>query len=149
MFNLPSSTISRPPGAEVGPTALAQRNLLRHITWGLPSGQQLARRMKAPVLSRSDLADLSGFGLGLDVSTPLFFYVLREAEVMEGGLHLGPVGGRIVAEVFLGLMQTDDNSFLASQPRWRPTLPASAGGGDFRMVDLLTLAGVDPISRAG
>ena len=149
LFNLPAGTISRPPGADVGPTSLAQRNLLRHVTWGLPSGQQLARRMKLPLLGRNDLSDLSGFGLGLDASTPLWFYVLREAEVMEGGRHLGPVGGRIVAEVILGLLQTDDDSFLTRQPSWRPTLPASAGGGDFRMVDLLTLAGVDPTSRAG
>jgi hypothetical protein len=46
-------------------------------------------------------------------------------------------------------MQTDGDSFLQRQPSWHPTLPASAGGGDCRMVDLLTLAEVDPASRAG
>lgn len=149
LFNLPPGTIARPPGADVGPTALAQRNLLRHITWGLPSGQRLAGHMTVPVLSAADLDDLSGFGLGLDVSTPLWFYVLREAEVMEGGLHLGPVGGRIVAEVIIGLLQTDPDCFLQHDPTWRPTLPAAAGAGEFRMTDLLTMAGVDPTSRAG
>jgi hypothetical protein len=149
LFNLPAGTISRPPGADVGPTSLAQRNLLRHITWGLPSGQQLARRMKVPALHPTELADLSGFDLGLDSSTPLWFYILREAEVIEEGLHLGPVGGRIVAEVILGLLLTDDASFMRQDPGWRPTLPAAAGGGDFRMTDLLTFAGVDPASRAG
>jgi hypothetical protein len=61
------------------------------------------------------------------------------------GLHLGPVGGRIVAEVLIGLLQTDPASYLAAQPRWRPTLPSK--NGTFRMTDFLTFAGVDPTSR--
>ncbi|HWH34882.1 MAG TPA: peroxidase family protein [Acidimicrobiales bacterium] len=149
LFNLPAGTISRPPGAELGPTSLAERNLLRHITWGLPSGQQLAQRMGAPALAPADLDDLSGFGLGLERSTPLWFYILREAEVMAGGHHLGPVGGRIVGEVIIGLLQSDGESYLAREPGWRPTLPAAAGGGDFRMVDLLRMARVDPVGRLG
>ncbi|MBA2437085.1 MAG: hypothetical protein H0V52_01880 [Acidimicrobiia bacterium] len=46
-------------------------------------------------------------------------------------------------------MQTDGDSFLQRQPSWRPTLPASAGGGDCRMVDLLTLAEVAPPAGPG
>jgi hypothetical protein len=71
------------------------------------------------------------------------------AFVMENGLHLGPVGGRIVGEVFIGLLQLDADSYLAANPRWRPTLPTRTGRitGDFRMVDFLTLAGVDPARR--
>ena len=67
---------------------------------------------------------------------------------MANGLTLGPVGGRIVGEVFIGLLQLDRGSFL-SVPGWRPTLPTESGQvtGDFRMVDFLTLAGVDPTSR--
>ena len=38
-------------------------------------------------------------GHGLEHSTPLLYYVLKEAELIEDGLHLGPVGGRIAAEV--------------------------------------------------
>jgi hypothetical protein len=75
--------------------------------------------------------------------------VLKEAELVEDGLRLGPVGGRIVAEVILGLLQLDPDSFLNATPPWRPTLPTRTGPvtGDFRMVDLLTFAGVDPTSR--
>jgi hypothetical protein len=145
LFNLPLGAIAGPPG---GPTSLPQRNLLRHVTWQLPSGQSLARIMNVPALSRADLGELKDLGHGLDESTPLWYYILKEAEVMEGGLHLGPVGGRIVGEVIIGLLQLDRTSFL-SDPRWRPTLPDRHGRhtGDFRMVDFLTFAGVDPTTR--
>jgi hypothetical protein len=139
-----------PPGAIATgdpPTSLAQRNLLRHLTWQLPSGQELAGAMRSPVLSHRDLDELSGFGLGFERSTPLWYYVLAEAELMENGLRLGPVGGRIVAEVVIGLLESDATSFL-SAPGWRPTLPAPhSGTGNFRMVDFLTFAGVDPVGR--
>ena len=71
--------------------------------------------------------------------------MLKEAELLADGLHLGPVGGRIVAEVFIGLLQTDAGSYVSAQPRWRPTLPSKSGS--FRMTDFLTFAGVDPRSR--
>ncbi len=131
------------------PTALPQRNLLRHLTWLLPSGQSIARVMGVPVLSKADLGELSGYGLGLDESTPLWYYVLKEAQVMEGGLRLGPVGGRIVGEVIIGLIQLDRESYAWAAPRWRPTLPTMSRRvtGDFQMTDFLTFAGVDPTSR--
>jgi hypothetical protein len=67
---------------------------------------------------------------------------------MEGGLHLGPVGGRLVAEVIIGLLQTDSTSFLNQPGSWTPVLPAPFGGpGNFRMTDFLTFAGVGPQSR--
>lgn len=42
---------------------------------------------------------------------------------MEEGLHLGPVGGRIVAEVFIGLLQTDPKSYVNVRPEWIPESP--------------------------
>jgi hypothetical protein len=144
LFTLPLSTI---PSADP-PTSLATRNLLRHVTWSLPSGQAIARRMRVAPLAPGDLAELEGYGLGLERSTPLWFYVLKEGQVVTDGLTLGPVGGRIVAEVFIGLLQRDPRSFL-TRLFWRPSLPRFGGGrtGDFRMVDLLAFAGVDPASR--
>jgi hypothetical protein len=49
--------------------------------------------------------------------------------------------------VIVGLLQTDPGSFVNAQPTWRPTLPSKFGPGEFRMVDFLTFAGVDPASR--
>jgi Animal haem peroxidase len=144
LFHLPLGTIP----THDPPTALAQRNLLRGLTWQLPSGQSIAQKIGAPTLTKADLKELKGYGVGLDTSTPLWYYVLKEGELLENGLRLGPVGGRIVAEVIIGLLQTDPSSFLTAQPSWTPTLPAPfSGTGDFRMVDFLTFAGVDPASR--
>jgi hypothetical protein len=121
--------------------------LLRHLTWQLPSGQRIAEAMHAPVLSPRDFPELAGYGLGLERSTPLWYYVLREAELIGGGEILGPVGGRIVGEVIIGLLQADRDSYLSAAPHWRPTLPTRDGSVDFRMVDFLTFAGVSPAQR--
>jgi hypothetical protein len=144
LFDLPLSTIAS--GAP--PTSLPQRNLLRHVTWQLPSGQSIARTMGVPALAAADLNELNAYELGLEDSTPLWLYILKEAEIMAGGLHLGPVGSRIVGEVIIGLLQLDRESYAWS-PRWRPTLPTTSGRvtGDFRMIDFLTFARVDPTSR--
>ncbi|PZS35762.1 MAG: peroxidase [Pseudonocardiales bacterium] len=144
LFALPVSAIAHIPGAP-GPTALPQRTLLRHLTWSLPSGQSIARRMGVSPLNRRDLADFGAHGHDLDRSTPLWLYVLREAQLANDGQFLGPVGGRIVAEVFLGLLQADPASYLSRQPRWQPSLGAS--GGDYQITDFLRFAGVDPVSR--
>src|SRR5262249_7415179 len=143
LFPLPIGAIA----SHSGPTALPVRTLLRHVTWELPSGQALARRIGVTPLDGADLDELESLGHGLEHSTPLWYYVLKEAELIEDGLHLGPVGGRIVAEVIIGLLQSDPESYLSYDPRWRPSLP-SRDRGDFRMVDFLTFAGVDPKSRA-
>jgi hypothetical protein len=58
----------------------------------LPSGQAIARRIGAPVLSPADLADAAQMRKSFATSTPLWFYTLREAELMQDGLRLGPVG---------------------------------------------------------
>ena len=147
LFNLPLSTLPNDRGEDIGPTSLASRNLLRHITWSIPSGQRIAARMGEPSLLGGDLPELGALGADLDVSTPLFYYLLKEAELAADGDHLGPVGGRIVAEVFLGLLQLDADSYLAADPGWRPTLPMDDATAGYRMTDLLTLAGVDPGSR--
>ena len=125
------------PNMPGSPRSLAQRNFLRHLTFSLPSGQRVARAMGIEPLSPSDLSELDP--LGLDRKTPLWYYILKEAEVLAGGQRLGPVGARIVAEVFIGLLQGDPMSYLRQDPDWTPTL---AETDDFTMADLLTFAGV-------
>jgi hypothetical protein len=144
LFDLPLMTIA----SGDPPTSLATRNLLRHITWSQPSGQDVAAEMAMAPLAADDLPELQAYGIGLETSTPLWYYVLKEAEVVAAGATLGPVGACIVAECIIGVLQLDRHSYL-SRRRWRPDLPARDGsvGDHFGMVDLLTIAGVDPASR--
>jgi hypothetical protein len=155
LFHLPLQTIAGNTG--VGDIiSLAQRNLLRGVTWSLPSGQRIAKEIGAPILDATNdafLADVQAVSdsfdsrLDLGFSTPLWAYVLNEGfRLGGGGNHLGPVGGRIVAEVFIGLLLLDQSSFLNADRRWRPTLPDRSGKviGNFKMVDILTFAGVAP-----
>jgi len=60
--------------------------------------------------------------------TPLWFYILKEAEQRGGGDRLGPVGGQIVAEVLIGLLRADPTSYLSLNPGWEPILPAAGPG---------------------
>jgi hypothetical protein len=145
LFHLPLGAIATGDA----PTSLPQRNLLRQVTWSLPCGQALAREMRADVLGAEDLDELSGYGLGLETSTPLWYYVLKEAALLAGGRTLGPVGARIVGEVIIGLLEHDRHSYLSAWPLWRPTLPDRRGNvtGEFCMVDFLSFARVDPASR--
>jgi hypothetical protein len=112
--------------------SLAARDLLRGETTKLPSGERVARLLGAEPLTADELDHAWPQG------TPLWFYVLKEAERRGGGDRLGPVGGRIVAEVLIGLLRADPTSYLSLEPDWRPTLPCA--GVDFGLADLIGLA---------
>ena len=120
LFTLPLPAIA--PHTQTSPTVLPQRNLLRQLTWRLPSGQTVARAMRAPGLGPADLSDLASVYRPFATSTPLWYYILAEAEHMGGGLHLGPVGGQIVTETVIGLLRADPTSYLSAHPRFRPFL---------------------------
>ena len=96
--------------------SLPRRNLLRGKALGLPSGQRVAKAMG---LRRNSILSDQELGLEGDLSrkfgdeTPLWYYVLKEAELQQNGERLGEVGGRIVAEVLLGLLDGDPLSFLS------------------------------------
>ncbi|MEY2930946.1 MAG: hypothetical protein RL033_1695 [Pseudomonadota bacterium] len=119
--------------------SLAARNLQRGVRNQLPSGQSVANAMRLPVLTPEEIAD--GPAAKVDKrhrithQTPLWFYILQEAKVKEKGLKLGPVGARLVTEVFVGLLEKDPNSFLAQNRRWTPDLGPKPG--EFTFADLL------------
>jgi hypothetical protein len=136
LFDLPIGAIA----AGAPPTSLAERNFLRHLTWSIPSGQAIAAAMGVPALADTHFAELAAFHPRFVRATPLWYYVLKEAEVLEQGFRLGPVGARLVAEVFVGLLQSDSDSFLHAEPPFSPSLGPTPG--QFTMVDLLTYAGV-------
>jgi hypothetical protein len=73
--------------------------------------------------------------------TPLWYYVLKEAEVLAAGAHLGPVGGRIVAEVLLGLLDADPGSYSYVELGWQAVL-LSTEPDRLTITDLLVFAGV-------
>jgi hypothetical protein len=139
LFDLPLGAIA----SHDPPQALPQRTLLRQLTWSLPSGQDVAKAMGVHKLTSAELKELKPYGF--DKSTPLWYYVLREAELHADGLTLGKVGGRIVAEVLIGLIESDPSSYLVREPSWTPSL--TSAGSSFRMTDFLTFAGVDPATR--
>jgi hypothetical protein len=138
------------PGQVPNQGSLAIANLKRGVARGLPSGQAVAAAMSLPPLPPEAFdqpaphPDAIIRQRGLMNATPLWYYILREAEI-GGGDRLGPVGSRIVAEVFVGLLEGDPESFLAEAPSWTPTL----GGitGQFEMADLLRY--VDEINPIG
>ena len=135
---------------------LAVRNLLRGYLLRLPTGQAVARTLgqrlqgvrNIPVLTpqqiRSVASDEQAQVLQdaefLERRTPLWYYILAEADFLEGGERLGPVGSTIVAEVLAGLVRRSEGSILRT-PGWQPTLPR-AQPGTFTLTDLLRFARV-------
>jgi hypothetical protein len=108
--------------------------------------------MKLQPLSSSDIAKGPDGEVAakhqLHIESPLWYYILKEAQIQGQGKHLGQVGSRIVAEVFVGLLEADSSSFLAKRPDWKPTLPAQQAGA-FTMADLLTFVGdLNPIGES-
>jgi hypothetical protein len=135
------------PGAQVPPPQanLAFRNLTRGNMVKLASGQQMATLVGVTALTDDEIAtgdggvDFTGLASGLHdelvSKTPLWTYILREAELNSG--RLTGVGGRIVAEVFHRAMEGSTHS-IVRDPHWRPNLGPDAL--TFRMVDLLLFA---------
>lgn len=111
--------------------SLPFRNMKTGVRLELPSGQDVARELGIEVLSTAELN-------GTPDPTPLWFYVLKEAEQRAEGLMLGPTGARIVAETLLGMLVTDRNSFISTNPEWQPSVPQV--GEHLEMADLIRFA---------
>jgi hypothetical protein len=126
---------------------LAVRNLLRGYRLGIPTGQSVARELGIDPLTREQLltfpdpsseeaspVDDALVDGGFLEETPLWFYVLKEAEVVERGERLGPVGSRIVTETIIGQLRADPTSFL--NMGWDPSKGVTTDDG--QPVDKIT-----------
>jgi hypothetical protein len=147
LFTLPLGAIA----THDQPTVLPQRNLLRQLTWSMPSGQSIAAVMGVPALSKQQLSELKPYGF--DTSTPLWYYALKEAEVIEQGLHprrgvdraladrpeqLPDGESELAADLrLLGVVPDDGLSHLCRRRPHEPPRPAAP----------VRLAGTDPESR--
>jgi len=127
---------------------LAFRNLMRANMVELASGQQMAQMMGVTPLSANAILTGNGSPGSVNLSsltaaqkatftanTPLWFYILREAE-LNGGKLTG-VGGRIVAEVFHRGMEGSADS-IVKDTAFQPSLGPNQN--TFRMVDLMMFA---------
>ena len=159
---LPAVVASDPP------PSLPQRNLIRGFELGLPTGQNVAKAMGIKPLTDDqivigkavdnpsgddvlgNLSYLKQFSAFLG-NCPLWTYILAEAAITQtsvsipvvGGKkittpQLGPVGGRIVAEVFLGMLFGDNDSYLSAEPDWLPTTQNK--GKKFALRDIVAYA---------
>lgn len=129
---------------------LATRNLQRGRMMQLPSGQSVACAMRVAPMNPEDIASGPDGRIakkhGFDRQTPLWYYILKEAQVQGKSQRLGEVGSRILSEVFVGLLAGDPESYLAQMPDWTPTLPAESPG-TFTMADMLRF--VDDLNPIG
>lgn len=143
--------------------SLPFRNLMRGFRMGLPSGQTVAAAMgvvpmddaNIQIGKATDVADPGAKNIA-DIAggifarnCPLWTYILAEAAhhqvpvtipVLENNVvvstpQLGPVGGRIVAEVFLGMLFGDKSSLLSLDPCWQP-----ASGTGYGLKELVAFA---------
>jgi hypothetical protein len=145
--NLPAGSFGPPNAPLPIERNLAFRNLRRANMVQLASGQQMATMMRVPALSAEQILHGAGGATPdlrtltsaqqteLTTNTPLWLYILREAEI-NGGKLTG-VGGRIVAEVFHRALEASPDSILRDR-RFRPTLGPNRQ--TFRMTDLLLFA---------
>jgi hypothetical protein len=138
------------PGFPADEANLAFRNLTRAKMVRLATGQQMVTFLKNKGVTLTKLTNAqirdgkNGAKLGgltqpqraaLLKNTPLWFYILREAELNQGKLK--GVGARVVAETFHRAMEGSETS-IVRDPAWRPSL--GPNNTTFRMVDLLLFA---------
>jgi hypothetical protein len=136
LAELPPTVVQHVDGAIL---ALAHRNLVRGKQVGLPAGQDVAKAMGIRPISNDRLGLTEP---GWKGKAPLWFYVLKEAE-LRGGRQLGPVGGRIIAEVILGILSLDPSSFLNAPGGWAPATTPFACGDFLRMAGALLERSID------
>jgi hypothetical protein len=131
LIALPTQISGSEPGSDYA--SLANRDLQRGKAVGLASGEAIARHLDVPPLTAEQLGLAEHGWTG---ETPLWLYILKEAEALHAGEQLGPVGGRLVGEVLVGIIDSDPESFRSVDPGWQPTLPGRRAG-NFGLADIL------------
>lgn len=135
--------------------SLAQRNLRRSYVLNLPTAQTIGVQLEndgvdVQALSTPEIGAGPG-GVAIDANgygtqTPLWFYVLAEAQARGGGQRLGPIGSVIVAETLLGLIATDPDSYWnaagSDDGRWHPADAGLPGGPVDSFESFFKFAGV-------
>ncbi len=133
---------------------LAKRNLRRGYLLSVPTGQAMAKQVGEKPLTRAQLLSAVGGGQRVAIddalrrdgdllleNTPLWFYVLKEAELLGNGNQLGPVGSRVIVETIAGVLRGSSDSVIALD--WSPSDSELVGGDDIRTIDdFLRFAGV-------
>ena len=136
---------------------LAVRNLLRGYQLALPTGQAVAdalgvTRLTSDELRRgnSDAVNAALADGGFLEATPLWFYVLKEAEVRANGNSLGEVGSRIVVETLVGQLRADPGSYLNQDGGWSPEQGALLDDDEpiVTIKDLFRFAGLLPVEAS-
>jgi hypothetical protein len=130
---------------------LARRNLLRGYLLSIPTGQSVAEAMGVIPLSAEELQQGNNDALnqvladnGFLEKTPLWYYVLKEAEVCANGNSLGELGSRIVCETIIGQLLHDPDSYLNQAGGWNPGQGVKLPNGDpiVTIGDFLSFAGL-------
>lgn len=132
---LSSGLFALPPGAApTGPRFLAQRNLIRGKSYGLPSGQAVALAMGVTPYTNEQIGLTDPRFNG---EAPLWYYVLAEANIETNGGKFGTIGGKILADTIVGTLRKDPNSILNANKGFIPH-----GNPNFSVGDFLKIAGV-------
>lgn len=135
-----------PPGPE---SSLSVMNLIRGKIVGLPTGQAVANLFNTQPLTKEQIASGPHKDViiqnGFETQTPLWYYILKESEILNNGKKLGPVGSRILVETFVGLIKGSKNSIIKDS-NWKPSL-SIRNVEEFSMSDLLAF--VDDLNPIG
>ncbi len=166
-FNLLSTEQQTQARASAGSAAmfnsimkrLATRNLLRGYLFNMPSGQKMIlainslnrRKLQLEILSEQDILqnasdELKGLikDAGYEKDTPLWYYILKEAEIQSNGNSLGHLGSWIVGQTIVGLIK-NGTGISVIRDNWSPSqsiIPQLRNTKN--IMDLLIYAGVAP-----
>jgi len=145
-----------PADVPIESRSIAALDLLMGAMLQLPTGQEVAEALrKTKIDVRTLYAEEIEKGrhkkrltqFGFHENTPLWYYILKEAEVLHQGELLGPIGSRIIAETLVGLIHSSEFSILRDEG-WEPDL-GQRHSNEFGMADLLVFINdLNPLGTA-